>query len=116
MQINVHKRNAATKCKNIVTKIKQSEKMKHSKWKHPLAESQKLRRNDLNTRSYERIFERTWKHFQKGQSSQKRGWIIDTQGLMNMTLWYRGTDDRNEEGQENHADIKKKRTKKSEEN
>ena len=35
---------------------------------------------------------------------------------MNMTLWYRGTDDRNEEGQENHADIKKKRTKKSEEN
>lgn len=27
---------------------------------------------------------------------------------MNMTLWYRGTDDRNEEGQESHAKKKKK--------
>lgn len=40
------------------------------------------------------------KTFSKGQSSQKWGWIIDTQGLTNMTIWYRGTGDRNEEGQE----------------
>ena len=33
-----------------------------------------------------------------------------------MAIQYRGTDDRNEEGQENNADIIKKRTKKSEEN
>lgn len=90
--------------------------MRHSKWKNPSAELQKLRRNGLNTRSYERIFEKTWKHSQKGQSSQKWGWIIDTQGLTNMTIWYRGTGDRNEEGQENHAEIRKKRTKKAEEN
>ena len=35
---------------------------------------------------------------------------------MHMAIQYRGTDDRNEEGQENNEDIRKKRTKKSEEN